>query len=261
MLFRSAESAAEVTTEARDEVVAAAIEVESDANVAQIASDTAVAAAASVTAAMLTGSSFTNALVATAITNGLAAVAEGDFFTATGADIDEVRQYQKVGGVASLIFAVPTPDRFAEIEGVASDVDDIRAQLENQLFSAYPEITDGEFQPVTIGSLLAGTGNAATTNMYTRFLGDEPSLVTEYAHTIVGAATGQLWFLESNELGELDAVAGPYAIEKTAASNDAIYTPASFGNHFNPGGQFVGYKRLSGNNVRFVAGEIGRAHV
>lgn len=81
---------------------------------------TALAAQNMIVAALLNGDAFTDTTVAAAITAGLATVAEGEYFIATGDDIDEVRQYQDVAGVAELIFAVPKSDALDDAVAAAT---------------------------------------------------------------------------------------------------------------------------------------------
>jgi hypothetical protein len=105
----AAQAAREGAEAALEEVTPLAEQVAGDAE--QVASDKQV-----ISAALLNGDAFTAATVAEAITAGLAAVSEGEYFIATGDDIDEVRQYRDVGGVATLIFALP------KIEAVEAQV-------------------------------------------------------------------------------------------------------------------------------------------
>lgn len=111
LLAAAAAAAADVSADAAS-ASATAADASADAAAASAlaadaSADAAAASEAVIIAALLSGGAFTDTTVAAAITAGLAATADGSFFIATGDDIDEVRQYKDVAGVATLIFSLP----------------------------------------------------------------------------------------------------------------------------------------------------------
>lgn len=122
--------------------------------------------------------------------------------------------------------------------------------VQGQTVMTWPDFSSADYVQNVNGQMGVGSGNTASANLNVEYMGDDPGPVATVELQVSGAATGQVFFLDENSAGNLVAVAGPYAV--TLADGARTLVPAEFGNFVTTGGQWVGYKRLTGNNIRSI---------